>query len=99
MAMAASTRPSSLRRWPRAHARRMQPRRRRPEPDNRESKMRHLITIAALIAASAAGAAQAQTIAGSKNNESAIPYFRDLPRWDPNYKAPRTPDGKPDLQG
>jgi hypothetical protein len=61
--------------------------------------MRRLVSLIALAAISTAGAAYAQTIAGSKNAQSAIPYFRDLPKWDPNYKAPRTPDGKPDLQG
>jgi hypothetical protein len=56
------------------------------------------VSLAALMLAGAAHA-QTGTIAGSKNFESAIPYFKDLPRWDPNYRAPRTPDGKPDLQG
>jgi hypothetical protein len=40
-----------------------------------------------------------KTIAGTKAFESPLPYFRDLAPWDPNYKAPRTPDGRPDLQG
>ncbi len=54
----------------------------------------------AVIVLAAAGSAHAQaTIAGSKNYVSPIPSFRDLPKWDPAYKAPRTPDGKPDLQG
>ena len=39
------------------------------------------------------------TIAGDKAYVSAVPYFRDLGPWDPNYKAPRTSDGKADLQG
>jgi|JI9StandDraft_2_1071091.scaffolds.fasta_scaffold03070_5 hypothetical protein len=39
------------------------------------------------------------TIAGDKAFVSPIPYFRDLGPWDPNYKAPRTAEGKPDLQG
>jgi hypothetical protein len=38
-------------------------------------------------------------IAGTKAFESPIPFFRDLGPWDPNYKAPRTLDGKADLQG
>ncbi len=38
-------------------------------------------------------------IDGGKSGASPLPSFRDLPRWDPNYRAPRTPDGKPDLQG
>jgi hypothetical protein len=40
-----------------------------------------------------------KTIAGSRNFESPIPFFKDLKPWDPNYKPPRTSDGKPDLQG
>ncbi|MBK8838412.1 MAG: hypothetical protein IPO30_06860 [Hyphomonadaceae bacterium] len=40
-----------------------------------------------------------KTIAGTKSYESPLPYFRDLKPWDANYKPPRTPDGKPDLQG
>ncbi|HEX5005938.1 MAG TPA: hypothetical protein VFV70_02430 [Hyphomonadaceae bacterium] len=56
------------------------------------------VGLAALMLAGAAHA-QTTTIVGSKNFESPIPYFKDLPKWDPNYKAPRTPDGKPDLQG
>ncbi len=40
-----------------------------------------------------------KTIAGDKAYVSAVPYFRDLGPWDPNYTPPRTPDGKPDLQG
>jgi hypothetical protein len=57
--------------------------------------------MAALVAfaGSSAALAQVSTIAGSKNFESPIPYFRDLPKWDPTYTAPRTADGKPDLQG
>jgi len=39
------------------------------------------------------------TIAGDKAYTSAVPYFRDLGPWDPNYKAPRTADGRADLQG
>ncbi len=39
------------------------------------------------------------TIAGDRSFESPIPFFRDLKPWDPNYQAPRTLDGKPDLQG
>lgn len=39
------------------------------------------------------------TIAGDKAYVSAVPYFRDLGPWDANYKAPRTSDGKADLQG
>jgi hypothetical protein len=40
-----------------------------------------------------------KTIAGSKSYVSAVPHFKDLKPWDPNYQPPRTPDGKPDLQG
>ncbi|HEY7800391.1 MAG TPA: hypothetical protein VIA80_16610, partial [Hyphomonadaceae bacterium] len=40
-----------------------------------------------------------KTIAGSKSYQSAVPHFKDMKPWDPNYKPPRTPDGKPDLQG
>lgn len=39
------------------------------------------------------------TIAGSKSYVSPLPYFRDLKPWDPNYKAPLSSDGYPDLQG
>jgi hypothetical protein len=39
------------------------------------------------------------TIAGTKAFESPVPFFKDLKPWDPNYRAPRTLDGKPDLQG
>jgi hypothetical protein len=62
--------------------------------------MNRAIAFATVALATLCGAASAQqTIAGSRNFESPIPYFKDLPKWDPNYKAPRTPDGKPDLQG
>lgn len=40
-----------------------------------------------------------KTIAGTKSYQSPVPYFRDLKPWDANYKPPRTPDGKPDMQG
>ncbi len=40
-----------------------------------------------------------KTIAGTKSYVNPIPYFHDLKPWDANYKPPRTPDGKPDLQG
>ncbi len=40
-----------------------------------------------------------RTIAGSKAYVSAIPHFKDMKPWDPNYQPPRTPDGQPDLQG
>ena len=40
-----------------------------------------------------------KTIAGTKSYQSPLPFFRDLKPWDVNYKPPRTPDGKPDLQG
>lgn len=53
----------------------------------------------AAVAAIVCGGASAQTIAGSKNYVSPIPSFRDLPKWDATYKPPRTPDGKPDMQG
>jgi hypothetical protein len=38
-------------------------------------------------------------IAGATSYVSPLPFFRDLGPWDPNYRAPRTSDGKPDLQG
>ena len=40
-----------------------------------------------------------KTIAGKTSFESPIPFFKDLKPWDPNYKPPRTADGKPDLNG
>jgi hypothetical protein len=40
-----------------------------------------------------------KTIAGTRSYVSPIPFFKDLKPWDPNYKPPRTADGKPDLQG
>jgi hypothetical protein len=40
-----------------------------------------------------------KTIAGTRSFESPIPFFKDLKPWDPNYKPPRTSDGKPDLGG
>ncbi|MDP3740298.1 MAG: hypothetical protein Q8R02_23125 [Hyphomonadaceae bacterium] len=40
-----------------------------------------------------------KTIAGSRSFESPIPFFKDLKPWDPNYKPPRTSDGKPELNG
>lgn len=49
------------------------------------------------LALAIAGPAAAQTTEAKP--ASSVPYFRDLPAWDPNYKPPRTPDGKPDLQG
>ena len=40
-----------------------------------------------------------KAIAGKTSYETPMPFFKDLKPWDPNYKPPRTPDGKPDLQG
>ena len=40
-----------------------------------------------------------KTISGSKSYSSALPFFKDLKPWDPNYKPPRVADGHPDLQG
>jgi hypothetical protein len=40
-----------------------------------------------------------KTIAGARSFESAIPFFKDLKPWDPNYKPPRASDGHADLQG
>src|SRR5690349_9268979 len=40
-----------------------------------------------------------KTVAGTKSYQSAVPFFKDLKAWDPNYKPPRTSDGRPDLQG
>ena len=40
-----------------------------------------------------------KTIVGTRGYESPMPFFRDLKPWDPEYRPPRTPDGKPDLQG
>ena len=45
-----------------------------------------------------AGAAVAQ-IVGGREYDAPIPSFRDLPEWDPRYRAPRTSDGRPDMQG
>jgi hypothetical protein len=57
-------------------------------------------SIAALGFAAMTGAASAQqSIAGETNYVSPVPFFKDLKPWDPAYKAPRTLDGKPDLQG
>jgi hypothetical protein len=39
------------------------------------------------------------TIAGTRSYESAMPFFKDLKPWDPNYKPPRLSNGKPDLNG
>ncbi len=41
-------------------------------------------------------AAAQQAVAAA---DAPLPYFRDLPKWDPEYSPPRTPDGKPDFQG
>jgi hypothetical protein len=62
--------------------------------------MKRLMAIlaASTVVALSSGAAHAQ-IDGGRAWESPIPFFKDLPPWDPNYKAPRTPDGHPDLQG
>jgi hypothetical protein len=43
--------------------------------------------------------ASAQTIAAKNSYTSPLTFFKDLKPWDPNYKPPRTPDGKPDMQG
>jgi len=43
--------------------------------------------------------ASAQTIAAKNSYTSPLTFFKDLKPWDPNYKAPRTSDGKPDMQG
>lgn len=40
-----------------------------------------------------------KTIAGERSYVSPLPFFRDLKPWDPNYKPPRTPEGRPDFQG
>jgi hypothetical protein len=40
-----------------------------------------------------------QSIAAEGSYKSPLPFFKDLKAWDPTYKPPRTPDGKPDLQG
>ena len=62
--------------------------------------MKRLGYALALATAAILGAGQAQAqIDGGKAWVSPIPYFKDLPPWDANYKAPRTPEGKPDLQG
>jgi hypothetical protein len=57
------------------------------------------ISFAVLGLAVLAMPAGAQTIAGAKSYESPLPFFKDLKPWDPNYKPPRTSEGKPDLQG
>jgi hypothetical protein len=51
------------------------------------------------VMAAALGTAATAQIAGDRALESPIPHFRDLGPWDSSYRAPRTPDGKPDLQG
>jgi hypothetical protein len=57
-------------------------------------------SIAALgLALAAAPASAQQSIAAEGSFKSPLPFFKDLTKWDPNYKAPRTSDGKPDLQG
>jgi len=57
-------------------------------------------SIAALGLAIAAMPANAQqSIAAEGSYKSPLPFFKDLTKWDPNYKAPRTSDGKADLQG
>jgi len=57
-------------------------------------------SIAALgLALAAMPATAQQSIAAEGSYKSPLPFFKDLPKWDPNYKAPRTSDGKPDLQG
>ena len=57
-------------------------------------------SIAALaIAMTCLPAAAQQSIAADGSFKSPLPFFKDLPKWDPDYKAPRTADGKPDLQG
>jgi hypothetical protein len=57
-------------------------------------------SIAALGFALAAMPASAQqSIAAEGSYKSPLPFFKDLPKWDSTYKAPRTADGKPDLQG
>jgi hypothetical protein len=57
-------------------------------------------SVAALVLAIAAMPASAQqSIAAEGSFKSPIPFFKDLKPWDPNSKTPRTPDGRPDLQG
>ncbi|MDZ4762383.1 MAG: hypothetical protein SGJ21_15070 [Alphaproteobacteria bacterium] len=58
-------------------------------------------TATALVAFGLAACAlpAAAQIAGERSFESPIPYFKDLQKWDMAYRAPRTPAGKPDLQG
>ena len=57
-------------------------------------------SIAALgLAIAALPASAQQSIAADGSFKSPLPFFKDLTRWDPNYKAPRTSDGRPDLQG
>ena len=57
-------------------------------------------SIAALgLAIAAMPASAQQSIAAEGSYKSPLPFFKDLAKWDPGYKAPRTADGKPDLQG
>jgi hypothetical protein len=57
-------------------------------------------SIAALgLAIAAMPAAAQQPIAAEGSFKSPLPFFKDLAKWDPDYKAPRTSDGRPDLQG
>jgi len=61
--------------------------------------MQKAALVVALALAGHGGPALAQELSSSPIPAHAIPSFRDMPAWDPAYKAPRTPDGKPDLQG
>ena len=56
-------------------------------------------SILAIVFAAAMPASAQQSIAAEGSFKSPLPFFKDLKAWDPNYKVPRTPDGKPDLQG
>jgi hypothetical protein len=64
------------------------------------SKMILGASLAALaIALAAAPVVAQQSIAAKNSYTSPLPFFKDLKKWDPAYKAPRASDGHADLQG
>ncbi len=58
------------------------------------------LSIGALLASVALASLAAPALAQDGGAaRPAVPAFKDLKPWDPNYKAPRTAFGQPDLQG